>query len=221
MKKNIGKCIIIISIVFALILICTSTAIAFDIYDENTPGGSPGGETGGDASGSSTKWPSPYLNDIRVRVIRNGTTINEGYFALANSQGDCYGELSDVKVCTTTGYDYDKIENVGSTASCTSAQTVKFKGCLYGNNLGNSWTRDTASSGTYLDNYLRDNSYYNLADKQRGVLSVIGYDFNNIKSGDLVIIEPVTLVFCDGAKFFGTSMQYIAGYTKNPDPKAK
>ena len=77
MKKNIGKCIIIISIVFALILICTSTAIAFDIYDENTPGGSPGGETGGDASGSSTKWPSPYLNDIRVRVIRNGTTINE------------------------------------------------------------------------------------------------------------------------------------------------
>ncbi len=204
-NKHVGKSIIYISLLI-LITICIKSVLAYNIYDENNPG-SPFIEGGnGDGTGKPTRWPSPYLNSIRVRIFRGNSVLKESYFLLKNPNDNNLkdvGYITEVKVCTTSGYNYNSISDAAKDASCTTnvQSQFNFSGSLDSENLGNSWTRDSGN-GNYLNDYLKNNSYKNLKET---VLDRMGYNANNAQKGDKVIIEPATLVVCDNVRYFGTS----------------
>ena len=199
MLKKIKISLYVILFVFMLSLgVNTANSVVYD--DKNNPGVGDGGSTGG--AGSGTKWPGQptYINAIRVRVFRNGTSIltQSGYYILSNNDRGCYSSVS-AKHCETTGYNYSSVDSAEGATCGTAAETIKF-GCIVSSNLSNTF-RTREFDGSFLDDYLRLNQYKNL----KIILANIGYGVSDAKEGDVVIVEPATRVLCADNYYFGTS----------------
>ncbi len=192
MKKNIFRNLLVIFTFCVFVL----NVKAYDIYDKNNPGNS---YTGSSNYSEATQWPYPSLNAIRITVRRNGSVIKDDWFSLANNSKECMGNVT-ARVCKNSGYNYGTVSSVN--ASCTSGeQNVIFKSCIVGSNLSSSFLLDANSSGTYLNNHLKNNGYSNL----KGILKLMGYDETNFNNSDKIVVEPATYVRCANVGYFGTS----------------
>ena len=189
------KILMYINLFFCGICLFLSSVYAVNYSDSNNPGSGGGGSIGGANSG--TNWQGA-IRAIRIRVFRDGSSIHSAYFSLANTSSNCLKSIS-ARLCETSSYNYSNVTTL-SNATCASSATTTNLGCIVSSNLESTF-EIKKYNGTYLDDYLKNNSYKELKE----ILSGMGYNESKVKDGDVVIIEPVTRVTCAGNFYFGTS----------------
>lgn len=194
MNRKILRFFYVLSI-FILTFFYINNVSAYNVSSDNNPGNEYNGSSG--SATGDTKWSTPYLNAIRIRVFRGTTVIKQGYYSLVGNKNDCYTKTPSVQHCETSSYNYSNVTST-SGVSCSSA-TISL-GCIASTNLDNTWDVDV-SKGEYLDNYFKNSNYTNL----KSVLAGMGYNDTNFSNNDVVIVEPATLVNCAGNYYFGTS----------------
>jgi len=196
MLKKI-KLLIFVSLVF---LISVEFVGAYTISSDNNPGSEHTAGTGSNAT-KGTNWGTPsHLQAVRIRVFSGSTVVKDGYYSLASSESGCYKSVTGT-LCETSSYNYSSVTST-SGSSCSSSKTLSL-GCIVGTNLNYSmyWSSGAKANGTYLDDYLKASNYGNL----KSLLEGMGYNNTNFNDDDVVIVEPVTSVICNGTKYFGTS----------------
>lgn len=196
MLKKI-RLLILISLVF---LISIEFVGAYTISSDNNPGSAHTSGTGSNAT-AGTNWGNPsQLKAVRIRVFRDSTVVKSGYYSLATSDSGCYSSVTGT-VCETSSYNYSSVTDTTG-VSCSASATLSL-GCIVGANLNYSmyWDSGAKANGTYLDNILKADSYANL----KSLLEGMGYNDTNFNDSDVVIVEPVTSVICNGTKYLGTS----------------
>jgi len=185
-----------ILLIVLLFLFFITNINAYTVDSNNNPGSNYNGSSTGGGTTSSTYWPYNPIKTIRIRVFRNNNEIKNAYYSLAETSSGCYSSINGVNVCETSSYNYSKISDV----DVTCANKDISLGCIASTNLTNTWTVQNYN-GTYLDNYLKANSYSQL----KIILDKMGYNDSNFNNNDVVIIEPATVVYCAGNPYFGTS----------------
>ena len=196
MLKKI-RLLVFVSLVF---LISIEFVGAYSVSSNNNPGSAHTAGTGSDAT-KGTNWGTPsHLQAVRIRIFRGSTVVKSGYYSLATSDSGCYSSVTGT-LCETSSYNYSSVTST-SGSSCSSSKTLSL-GCIVGTNLNYSmyWSGGAKANGTYLDNYLKTSNYGNL----KSLLEGMGYNNTNFNDDDVVIVEPVTSVICNGTKYFGTS----------------
>ena len=195
MLKKI-RLLVFVSLVF---LINFDFVGAYSVSSDNNPGSAHTAGTGSNAT-KGTNWGTPsHLQAVRIRIFRGSTVVKSGYYSLASSTSGCYSSVTGT-LCETSSYNYSSVTST-SGVSCSS-KTLSL-GCIVGTNLNYSmyWDSGAKANGTYLDNYLKNSNYGNL----KSLLEGMGYNNTNFSNDDVVIVEPVTSVICNGSKYFGTS----------------
>lgn len=191
----------ILALIISLFYINQINIKAYDVSSNNNPGDAYNGNGNNSVSGN-TFWPEnsegKSLRAVRIRIFRGNTEISSAYYSLAENLDNCYSSVASTTLCETDSYNYSTVTEPAGT-TCTAGENVSL-GCIVSNNLLSTWGVNS-SKGEYLDSYLKSDEYSNL----KNILLGMGYNNTNFNNNDVVIVEPATLVKCNGANYFGTS----------------